>query len=116
MNIGTKYPRIASLTAAAVVIAFGALAAAPARADEDSNVSRTEVSLSGGVQALNKNDTALPDHFVNVPAVATVTRYLTDRLAAEGEFTWMIPVQQSVEVSPGVTRDSKSPDVLAYRF
>jgi opacity protein-like surface antigen len=69
----------------------------------------------GGVQALNENDTALPDRFINIPAVATVTYRLTPRLAAEGEFTWMIPVKQSVDVAPGASQDLKTPDVLAYQ-
>ena len=76
---------------------------------------QNEISISGGAQVLNQNDTALPDHFVNVPAVATLTHNLNSRLAVEGEFTWMIPVQQNVEISPGVTQDVKNPDVLAYQ-
>ena len=69
----------------------------------------------GGVQALNKNDTSLPDHFVNVPAVASVAYRVTSRLAAEGEFTWLIPVRQSVDVGSGVTADRKTADILAYQ-
>ena len=89
--------------------------ASKAAAEESSFGPRTEVSLMGGVQALNKNDTALPDHFINIPAVATVTYHVTSRLAAEGEFTWLIPVQQSVDVGSGTTQDRKTPDVLAYQ-
>ncbi len=76
---------------------------------------RTEVSLMGGIQALNKNDTALPDRFVNVPTVGTLTYHLNSRLAAEGEFTWLIPVKQSVDVGSGASQDLKTPDVLAYQ-
>ena len=87
-----------------------------ASAEEESGFGRrTEVSLMGGIQALNKNDTALPDRFINIPAVGTVTYRLTSRLAAEGEFTWMIPVKQSVDVGSGTSQDRKSPDVLAYQ-
>ena len=69
----------------------------------------------GGVQALNQNDTSLPDHFINVPAVASVAYHVTSRLAAEGEFTWLIPVKQSVDVGSGVTQDRKTADILAYQ-
>ena len=69
----------------------------------------------GGVQALNQNDTALPDHFVNIPAVASVAYRVTDRLAAEGEFTWLIPVKQSVDTGSGVSKDLKTQDILAYQ-
>ena len=53
--------------------AIATVSSASAQAGE----SRTELSVLGGFQALNKNDTALPDHFVNVPAVASVAYYLT---------------------------------------
>ena len=89
--------------------------ASKAAAEETSFGPRTEVSLMGGIQALNKNDTALPDHFINIPAVATVTYHVTSMLAAEGEFTWMIPVQQKVDLGSGTTQDRKTPDVLAYQ-
>src|SRR5262245_20648502 len=76
---------------------------------------QTEVSLMGGFQVLNENDTALPDNFVNIPAVATVSYGLSPLLALEGEFTWMIPVKQDVNVEPGPSQKLKSPDILAYQ-
>src|SRR5881409_2482073 len=109
MNIGRKSTRFA--IAAAVVSLFMVGAASSAAASD----SRAEVSLMGGIQALNQNDTALPDHFINIPAVATLTYRLTPRLAAEGEFTWLIPVKQSVDVASGPSQDRKTPDVLAYQ-
>ena len=87
--------------------------AAAARAETLSP--RTEVSLMGGIQALNENDTAFPDDFINIPAVATVTYRLTPMFSVEGELTWMIPVEQSANVGSGVTQDLKTPDVLAYQ-
>jgi len=89
--------------------------ASNASADETTFGPRGEISLMGGAQALNKNDTAFPDHFVDIPAVGTLTYHLSSRLAAEGEFTWMIPVKQSVDVGSGVSQDRKTPDVLAYQ-
>ena len=86
-----------------------------ALAEENTFGPRTEISLLGGVQALNKNDTGLPDHFLNIPAVGTLTYHVTSRLAAEGEFTWLIPVKQSVDVGSGTKQDRKTPDVLAYQ-
>jgi opacity protein-like surface antigen len=107
--------RSTSAAIGAVVVSLFVLGAASTAAAQESFGSRAEVSLMGGVQALNENDTALPDRFINIPAVATVTYRLTPRLAAEGEFTWMIPVKQSVDVAPGASQDLKTPDVLAYQ-
>jgi len=107
--------RSTSAAIGAAVVSLFILGAASTAAAQESFGSRTEVSLMGGIQALNKNDTALPDRFVNIPAVATVTYRVTPRLAAEGEFTWMIPVKQSVDVGPGASQDRKTPDVLAYQ-
>ena len=109
MNISKRHPRIAIVVAA--VSLFFAGVTSPATASE----SRAEVSLMGGIQALNQNDTALPDHFVNIPTVAAVAYRVTSRLAAEGEFTWLIPVKQSVDVGSGVSQDLKTADVLAYQ-
>jgi len=110
-----KVSRRSTSAAIGAVVSLFILGAASTAAAQESFGSRTEVSLMGGIQALNKNDTALPDRFVNIPAVATVTYRVTPRLAAEGEFTWMIPVKQSVDVGPGATQDRKTPDVLAYQ-
>ncbi|TMQ55138.1 MAG: porin family protein [Candidatus Eisenbacteria bacterium] len=107
--------RSTSAAIGAAVVSLFILGAASTAAAQESFGSRTEVSLMGGIQALNKNDTALPDRFVNIPAVATVTYRVTPRLAAEGEFTWMIPVKQSIDVGSGASQDRKTPDVLAYQ-
>src|SRR5262245_18757800 len=77
--------------------------------------SSIEASVMGGFHVLNQNDTAVPDHFVNVPIVASVGYRLTSILAVEGEFGWMIPVKQSVDVGSGQTQDLKNPDVLTYQ-
>ena len=77
--------------------------------------SRIELSVLGGVQNLHENDTALPDNFINIPAVGTLTYHVNDVWALEGEFTWMIPVEQSVDLGPGMSEDRKTPDILAYQ-
>jgi opacity protein-like surface antigen len=86
-----------------------------ARAEADGLTSRTEFSVMGGIQALNENNTAFPDRFINVPAVAAVTYHLTRILAVEGEFTWMIPVSQNVTLGSGANQDLKTPNILAYQ-
>jgi hypothetical protein len=78
-------------------------------------VERPSVWLSGGAQALNSNDTAFPDHFVNVPVVGSLSYPLTSILSVEGEFTWMIPIEQEAEVAAGQTQMVKTPDVLFYQ-
>ena len=107
----TSLRRIA-VTAAAVVIAAIAATTGFAQGNPDS---RVEVSLLGGIHAFNSNDTALPDQLLSVPAVASVSYALTSNLVAEGEFTWLIPVQRSVDLGAGVSADRKAPDVLAYQ-
>src|SRR5689334_23977467 len=62
-----------------------------------------EVSVLGGVQALNQNDTALPDHFLNVPATATVGYRLDPTWALEGEVSLLIPIKRSVDLGSGVS-------------
>jgi len=97
------------VASAALILASGVAAA------QSGSVSPFEVSVLGGLQVLNQNDTAVPDHFVNVPVVGSVLYRLSPTWAAEGEFTWMIPVQQTVSVGSGPEQDMKSPDVLAYQ-
>jgi len=89
--------------------------ASTARAQDNGLTSRTEVSVLGGIQALNKNDTAFPDRFINVPAAVAVTYHLSRILAVEGEFTWLIPVSQSVTLGSGASQDMKTPNILAYQ-
>ena len=76
---------------------------------------KVEVSASGGIKALNSNDTALPETFVNFPAVAAVTYHLTPVWAIEGEFAWIIPINQSVDLGTLGSPDRKNPDILTYQ-
>ena len=68
----------------------------------------------GGIQALNKNDTAFPDRFINIPAVVSAAYHATPLLAVEGEFTWIIPVTQNVDLG-STSEDRKLPNLLAYQ-
>lgn len=85
--------------------------ASPASAQTE----RPSVWLSGGAQQLNSNDTAFPDHFVNVPIVGSLAYPLTSILSVEGEFTWMLPIEQEVDVAAGQKQNVKSPDILFYQ-
>lgn len=85
---------------------------APVHAEDGGRSLR--LSVLGGVQALNQNDTALPDHFINVPAVATLGYDLHPNWALEGEFTWLIPVERSVDLGAS-SEDRKTPDILSYQ-
>jgi len=106
-----------SLTSIAVVTAavLVSLVAASAALAQGNSASGFDVSLLGGIHALNKNDTALPDRLLSVPAVANVAYSLTPNLAVEGDFTWLIPVKQSVDLGSGAKQDRKAPDILAYQ-
>ena len=99
----------------AALAAAMSLVAATAAIAQDGASSRIEVSVLGGIHAFNRNDTALPDRVLSVPAVAGAAYRLTDNLAVEGEFTWLIPVQQSVDMGSGIKQDLKAPNILAYQ-
>lgn len=74
-----------------------------------------EVSVLGGIHNYSKNDTALPDNLTGVPLVAGVSYRLTPNFAAEGEFTWFVPMKQTVDIGGGVEQDRKAPNSLAYQ-
>lgn len=97
----------------AAALSFAILTAASADAQE-SLASRTELSLMGGIQTLNQNDTGVPDNIANIPAVGTLGYRLSRNWAIEGEFSWLIPVQQQIE-GAATTQDMKTPDILAYQ-
>jgi len=99
------------LAVLALVAVSAALAAAPASAQGRVY----DLSLLGGVQTINKNDTALPDYFLSVPAVASLGYSLTSNLAVEGDLTWMFPVQRSVDTGAGAKADRRTPSLLAYQ-
>ena len=99
----------------AVLTAAVLLSLSTAASAQEQTSSKVEVSLLGGIHAVNKNDTALPDNLLGVPAVASVGYRLTPTLVAEGEFTWLIPVKQSVDVGIGPEQDRKAPNTLAYQ-
>jgi opacity protein-like surface antigen len=95
---------------------LSSLTLAPAAFAQGWESSKLEVSLLGGIHAFNKNDTPLPDNLLGIPAVAGVAYRITPTLSAEGEFTWFIPVQQSVEVAPGQNQDRTPQNTLAYQL
>jgi opacity protein-like surface antigen len=107
-----KSTRSIAAISATILIVLAGVGAASAQETAESH---WDVSVLGGIHALNKNDTALPDQLLAVPAVANIGYQLTRNLAAEGEFTWLIPVQQSVDLGSGANQDRKAPDILAYQ-
>ena len=108
-----KANRMATVAAVISLVLLGA--ASVAAAQESGSEKRVELSLMGGVQALSENDTGIPDNLIDVPTVASVSYRLTPIWALEGEFTWMIPVTQSVDLGNGSSQDMKTPDILAYQ-
>ena len=103
-----------TLVAAAVSLAVLG-AAAVAVAEDGPRDSQFGVFVMSGLQALNENDTALPDNFVNVPVVADVTYHFSRIVAVEGDFTWMVPVEQEVQMGPGPKQEQLTPHMLAYQ-
>jgi opacity protein-like surface antigen len=89
-------------------------AAASANASEPPG-KHVEVSVLGGVHNYSKNDTALPDNLTGVPVVGSVSYRLTQNFAAEGEFTWFVPVKQTVDMGGGVKQDRTAQNSIAYQ-
>ena len=104
---------ITAAAAGIALLAFGPSLVTPALAEDGAG--RFEVSLLGGLQALNQNDTALPDNFINVPATAALTYHLNRIWAVEGEFSWMIPVKTTVDLGGTESLERKTPDMLTYQ-
>jgi|SRR5215831_5784801 len=98
-----------SKVVAALIVALGL-----AYASTWASAGPVEVSVLGGVQSLNQNDTSIPDQMTNVPAIGAVTYHFNQNLAIEGEFSWLIPVKQDVSLASG-TQSLKTPDILAYQ-
>jgi len=105
------------LNATAVIFLLSALGSASVAIaqEESSSPKRFEASVLAGLQALNKNDTALPDQITNVPAVGTISYSFTRNWVAEGELAWVIPVEQDIDRGPGLTQKLKTPNILAYQ-
>lgn len=76
---------------------------------------RFEVSASGGAKALNQTDTAFPEAMVAIPVVGAATYHVTRIWAVEGEFSWLIPVSQEVDLGVSGKQDRESPDILTYQ-
>jgi opacity protein-like surface antigen len=112
-----KQLRIMAIAAAIAPLLFipGAASRVKAQAASFDVVKPFEASVSGGIHALNENDTALPEAFVNIPLTAAIAYNVSSIFAVEGEFSWIIPVTQKVDMGNGETHDMKSPDVLAYQ-
>ena len=98
------------ITALGLIAALGTASVAVADGDY-----RPSISVMGGVHALNRNDTALPDRVLNIPVVGTLTYPVSRNVAVEGEFTWLVPVEQDVTLGSGVTAKRKTPNILAYQ-
>ena len=95
-------------------VALSTLFAARSASASEPPGRRIEVSLLGGIHSVNQNDTAIPDNMTGVPVVGAVSYQLSPNFAAEGEFSWFIPVIHSVDMG-GVSQDRKAPDALAYQ-
>lgn len=81
----------------------------------DDGAGQVELAVLGGIQALNKNDTALQDDFINVPAAVALTYGLSPTWAVQGEFSWMIPVKKSVDLGTTGSQDRRTPNILTYQ-
>jgi len=71
-----------------------------------------ETWASSGVIVLNQNDTALPDHFMNVPITVAATYHINPIFAVEGECSWLLPVQREIDLDAGYSADRKTPDAF----
>lgn len=100
---------------AAVIAALAIASGAAPRAFAQEETKKFEASVLGGVQGIMGNDSAIKDDFVNVPLAAALAYHVNTIFAVEGEFQWLIPVQNSVSIGSGATQDLTNPDVLSYQ-
>ncbi len=73
----------------------------------------SQLSLMGGFQFLNRNDTALPGNFLNLPVAGSATYSLSRNLALEGEFSWLLPVRKYTNLGVLGTQYVRTPDILS---
>ncbi len=82
--------------------------------DERSNAG-LDFSVLGGVGALQRNHTGLPDNVYSAPAVGMLGIAVNSNLALEGEFTLSVPVDQELHLAPGIETRRRGPDLLLYQ-
>jgi opacity protein-like surface antigen len=76
---------------------------------------RYQVSALGGIEALNHNNTSIPETFVNIPAAASIAYQLSPMWAVEGELSWMIPRKKTVDLGSAGSEERKTPDAVTYQ-
>ena len=76
----------------------------------------TDIALSSGIQMVNETAPAFPDLMTNIPLSITATYHVSPRWAVEGEFTWVIAMEQAINIDNGPEMDRKTPDMLACQI
>src|SRR5262249_42156619 len=93
--------RVAAVVAALAIFGGGAPRAFAQDETKQDETKKFEASVLGGVQGIMSNDTAIKDNFVNVPLAGALAYHLNTLFAVEGEFQWVIPVQNTSNVGSG---------------
>ncbi len=81
----------------------------------DRHVAQTELSLAFGCHVFNETSPAIPEAMIDVPVTIALTYHLTRIWGIEGEFSWIQPIEQSIEIVGSGVVDKKSPDIMSYQ-
>lgn len=81
----------------------------------DGHATQTELSLAFGCHVFNETSPAIPEAMFDVPVTMALTYHLTRIWGIEGEFTWIQPIEQSIEIAGSGEVDKKSPNIMSYQ-
>jgi opacity protein-like surface antigen len=108
----SKMSRAARILGAIAILVLST--AAWAQDEGNYNSQPWQVSLLGGVQGVNKNNTAFPKTFVDIPIAGELSYNFNKTWGVAGNLTWLIPVKQTVDINR-VSRKEENPNVLSYQ-
>ena len=104
-----------TLPALAAALACAACTAPAWSGPADGHATQTELSLAFGCQVFNETAPAIPEAMFDVPVTMALTYHISHIWGLEGEFTWIQPIEQSIEIAGAGEVDKKSPNIMSYQ-
>ena len=99
------------LTSLAGLLMFFMLCAGSTQAAD----SQFDLAVDSGVVFLNQNDTSLPETITNVPISLSSRFYVNRRIAVECMVSYLLSVEQQVDLGLAGVADRKTPDSVIYQ-
>lgn len=103
------------LQALAAALAFSACATLAWAGPSGGRATQTELSLALGCQVFNEASPAIPEAMIDAPVTIALTYRLTRIWGIEGEFTWIQPIEQTIEIAGSGEVDKKTPNIMSYQ-